>query len=64
MIAYAKANPGKLTYASFGTGTTSHIAGEMLKAEAGIDIVHVPTRARPRPARTAVRRCRCTSTPS
>lgn len=42
MIAYAKANPGKLTYASFGTGTTSHIAGEMLKAEAGIDIVHVP----------------------
>lgn len=42
MVAYAKANPGKLTYASFGTGTTSHIAGEMLKAAAGIDIVHVP----------------------
>lgn len=42
MVAYAKANPGKLTYASFGSGTTSHIAGEMLKAAAGIDIVHVP----------------------
>ena len=42
MIAYAKANPGKLTYASFGTGTTSHLAGEMLKAMAHIDIVHVP----------------------
>lgn len=42
MVAYAKANPGKLSYASFGTGTTSHIAGEMLKAMAGIDIVHVP----------------------
>ncbi|MCD0502727.1 Bug family tripartite tricarboxylate transporter substrate binding protein [Bordetella petrii] len=42
MVAYAKANPGKLTYASFGTGTTSHMAGELLKAEAGIDILHVP----------------------
>lgn len=44
MITYAKLNPGKLTYASFGTGTTSHIAGEMLKLLAGIDIVHVPYR--------------------
>ncbi len=42
MVAYAKANPGKLSYASFGAGTTSHLAGEMLKAMAGIDIVHVP----------------------
>ena len=42
MIAYARANPGKLTYASFGTGTTSHMAGEMLKSVAGIDILHVP----------------------
>lgn len=42
MVAYARANPGKLTYASFGAGTTSHMAGEMLKALAGIDIVHVP----------------------
>lgn len=42
MIQYAKANPGKLTYASFGAGTTSHMAGEMLKQMAGVDIVHVP----------------------
>ena len=42
MVAYAKANPGKLTYASFGAGTTSHMAGEMLRQQAGIDIVHVP----------------------
>lgn len=42
MVAYAKANPGKLTYASFGAGTTSHLAGEMLRAVAGIDILHVP----------------------
>ncbi len=42
MIAYAKANPGKLTYASFGAGTTSHLAGEMLRSVAGIDLLHVP----------------------
>ncbi|SAI30341.1 putattive exported protein [Bordetella ansorpii] len=42
MIAYAKKNPGKLTYASFGAGTTSHLAGELLKQLTGIDIVHVP----------------------
>ena len=42
MIAYAKANPGKLTYASFGTGTTSHMAGEMLRSVAGVDILHIP----------------------
>ena len=42
LIAYAKANPGKLNYASFGTGTTAHLNGEMLRRLAGIDIVHVP----------------------
>ena len=42
MIKYAKAHPGQLTYASFGAGTTSHIAGEMLKQMAGVDILHVP----------------------
>lgn len=42
MVAYAKANPGKLSYASFGTGTTSHLAGELLKQQAGIDLLHVP----------------------
>ena len=41
-IAYAKANPGKLNYASGGIGSTIHVAGEMLKAIAGIDMVHVP----------------------
>jgi tripartite-type tricarboxylate transporter receptor subunit TctC len=41
-IAYAKANPGRASFASFGTGSTSHIYGEMLKASAGIDMVHVP----------------------
>ena len=42
MIAYAKANPGRLTYASFGAGTTSHLAGEMLQQEAGIQLLHIP----------------------
>jgi tripartite-type tricarboxylate transporter receptor subunit TctC len=43
LVAYAKANPGKLTYASFGSGTTSHLAGEMFKAQAGgVDMLHVP----------------------
>ncbi len=40
--AYAKANPGKLSYASFGNGTSAHLAGEMLKLALGADIVHVP----------------------
>ena len=42
LIAYAKANPGKLSYASQGTGASGHIAAELLKQHAGIDIVHVP----------------------
>ncbi len=42
LIAYAKANPGKLTYGSQGVGTSGHIAAELLKLQAGIDIVHVP----------------------
>jgi tripartite-type tricarboxylate transporter receptor subunit TctC len=41
-IAYTKANPGKVSFASFGTGSTSHIYGEMLKGSAGIDMTHVP----------------------
>jgi tripartite-type tricarboxylate transporter receptor subunit TctC len=44
-IAYAKANPGKINMASGGIGTANHIAGEMLKAMAGIDMVHVPYRS-------------------
>jgi tripartite-type tricarboxylate transporter receptor subunit TctC len=42
LVAYARAYPGKLNYASFGTGTTSHLNAELFKRLAGIDIVHVP----------------------
>jgi len=42
LIAYAKANPGKLNFGSSGNGTTPHISGELFKRAAGIDIVHVP----------------------
>jgi tripartite-type tricarboxylate transporter receptor subunit TctC len=42
LVAQAKARPGKISYASFGAGTTSHLAGEMLKVMAGIDLLHVP----------------------
>jgi len=42
MIAYAKANPGKLSYGSSGIGTANHLAGEYLAAVAGIKIVHIP----------------------
>ena len=42
LIAYAKANPGKLNYASQGIGTTAHLAAELLKDAAKIDLVHVP----------------------
>ncbi len=44
LIAYAKANPGKLNFASSGVGTTIHLSGEMFKRIAGIDMVHVPYR--------------------
>ncbi|MGS1107384.1 Bug family tripartite tricarboxylate transporter substrate binding protein [Achromobacter anxifer] len=42
LIAKARAEPGKLTFASFGVGSGGHLAGEMLNAAAGINIVHVP----------------------
>ncbi len=42
LIALAKANPGKLNFASVGTGSPGHIAGEPFKLRAGVDIVHVP----------------------
>lgn len=42
LIALAKAHPGQLTYASAGAGSASHLAGELLKRMAGVDIVHVP----------------------
>ena len=44
LIAYAKANPGKVTMASFGTGSASHLAGELFKMMAGVNMVHVPYR--------------------
>ena len=42
LVAYARANPGKINWASPGTGSNPHIALEILKAAAGIDVVHVP----------------------
>jgi tripartite-type tricarboxylate transporter receptor subunit TctC len=44
LIAYTKANPGKLSIASSGTGTPAHIAGELFKMTTGADMVHVPYR--------------------
>ncbi len=42
LIAYAKARPGKLSYASSGAGGMQHHAGELLKLRAGIDVIHIP----------------------
>ncbi len=44
LIAYAKANPGKITIASAGIGSTGHLMGELFKMTAGINLVHVPYR--------------------
>ncbi len=44
LIAYAKANPGKLNMASSGNGSTIHMSGELFKMQTGIDMVHVPYR--------------------
>ena len=43
-IAYAKTNPGKLSYGSAGIGSASHLAAELLKSKAGIEMVHVPNK--------------------
>ena len=42
LIAYARANPGKLTFASAGPGTASHLAGELFKTMAKVDMLHIP----------------------
>ena len=42
LVAYAKANPGKLAFASAGTGTSQHLAGELFKQSTGIEMTHVP----------------------
>jgi len=47
LIALAKANPGKLTFASIGAVTASHVLGEMFKSEAGVDMLHVPFKGGP-----------------
>jgi tripartite-type tricarboxylate transporter receptor subunit TctC len=47
LVAYAKANPGKLSFGSTGTGAVPHLAGEMIKSMAGIDMVHVPYKGGP-----------------
>jgi tripartite-type tricarboxylate transporter receptor subunit TctC len=44
LVAYAKANPGKISYASAGNGTSAHLAAEMFKAMTGVAMVHVPYR--------------------
>jgi tripartite-type tricarboxylate transporter receptor subunit TctC len=44
LIAHAKANPGKISFGSFGTGSTAHVAGELLKMMTGISMIHVPYR--------------------
>jgi tripartite-type tricarboxylate transporter receptor subunit TctC len=43
-IAHAKANPGRISMASFGTGSISHVAGELFKIAVGVDVLHVPYR--------------------
>jgi len=52
-IAYAKANPGKLNFASAGNGTSEHLAGELFKIMTGVDMIHVPYRGGA-PAMTAL----------
>lgn len=47
LIAYIKSNPGKVTYGTGGSGTTGHIAMEMLKKEVGLDLLHVPYKGSP-----------------
>ena len=47
LVAWAKANPGKLNFASVGNGSSSHLNAEMLKSAAGIDAVHVPFNGSP-----------------
>ena len=47
LVALAKAQPGKLNFASFGHGTSNHLSGELFKSVAGIDVVHVPYKSAP-----------------
>jgi tripartite-type tricarboxylate transporter receptor subunit TctC len=47
LVRYAKANPGKVSFASFGTGSQPHLLGEMLGLDAGVKLMHVPYRGAP-----------------
>lgn len=47
LIAYAKAHPNKLNYASSGSGSTTHLAGELFKRQAGVEITHIPYKGGP-----------------
>jgi tripartite-type tricarboxylate transporter receptor subunit TctC len=47
LVDLAKAQPGKLTFASFGNGTSNHLSGEMLKSMAGVNVLHVPYKSAP-----------------
>jgi tripartite-type tricarboxylate transporter receptor subunit TctC len=54
LIAHAKAQPGRLNYASYGVGSQPHLAMEILKSQAGIDIVHVPYKGIPQAVPAAI----------
>ena len=54
LLAFAKANPGKLNYASYGVGSQPHLAMEILKSQAGVDIVHVPYKGIPQALPAAI----------
>jgi tripartite-type tricarboxylate transporter receptor subunit TctC len=53
LVAYARANPGKLNYGSGGNGSAGHLAGEMFKSQAGLFVVHIPYAGAP-PAQLAL----------
>jgi tripartite-type tricarboxylate transporter receptor subunit TctC len=54
LVAYAKANPGKLNYASYSAGSTSHLNGELLQMRTGIQMVHVPYKGTPEATRAVL----------
>ena len=64
LVAYAKANPGKLNYVSQGVGTPAHVFGQVFAKQAGIDMVHVPYKGANDVARTSSpAACTCSSPP-
>jgi tripartite-type tricarboxylate transporter receptor subunit TctC len=52
LVAYAKANPGKLNFASSGTGNLTHVTGELFKMLTGVEMIHIPYRTGTAPAQT------------